>query len=300
MVYLDITLLVNGAMDAILLGFTAHLLRKKVNLVSLFIAVVLGQLPIILILFDFSALTSVSRAIIPLVMVGIGLKTKSIRDLAKGLLCFSLLTAVSGGIFYAITGWLGFGVGEGTFLTLKNLWLLPLMVLILIGGCRGWEKLQKINGFMDNVLYDAELFFDNDKILEIKALLDTGNELRDPMTDTPVMILEEREAQKVLSEQLKQFLLLPWEESPNPWTFIWNSDDDCIRKMIFISAKGINGQTWLPGIRLKAVKISQDNKVWERPITVAFVKQSLNSEGKFQALLHPEHIHKAYGKEEIA
>jgi len=300
MYYLDIILIVNGAMDAFLLVFTAHLLRKKIGWLNISLAVILGELPIIFILADHSGLLAVSKILVPLGMVSLGLKITNISEFMKGFLYFSLLAAGSGGIYYALSGWLGLTGGDGSVQTLYELWFLPLTALMLMGGYKFWEKMQKTNLFLDNILYDVELCFENDKRIKIKALLDTGNELRDPLTGTPVMLLEERVAQKVLPEKIQQFLQLPWRESQNPWSFLWNDEEYALLRMVFISAKGINGQTWLPGIRLGKVEISQGERGWEQPVTVALVPQVLSSEGKFQALLHPEHIHKPSSKEEIA
>jgi stage II sporulation protein GA (sporulation sigma-E factor processing peptidase) len=300
MVYLDIVLIVNGVMDTFLLLFTAYLLRKKIYALNILMAVFLGEFPIISIFFGLPGVTAVSKIFVPLAMIGVGLKTKAISDLAKGLLYFSLLAAVTGGICYALFGWLGLNCGKESLLTLHDLWILPLIALMLMGGYRVWEKGQRANLFLDNILYDAELCFEDDKILKVKALLDTGNELRDPLTGAPVMLLEEKVAQKVIPEKIRHFLELPWRESSNPWSFVWKDEEYCRQRMVFISAKGINGQTWLPGIRLGKAKISQGAKEWECPVTVAFVPQVLSSESKFQALLHPDHIPKIAGKEEIA
>ncbi len=300
MIYLDIVLIVNGAMDAFLLFYTAYLLRKKVHIFNLLLAVVLGELPVLFIVFGYEGPAVASKILVPLAMVRIGLNTKGIRGLAKGLLYFSLLAAVSGGIYYALASWVGLNVGGGEFLTIFDLWIFPLIALLLIGGHRIWEKMQKTNLFFDNILYDVELSFDGERNLKIKALLDTGNELKDPLTGTPVMIMEEKVALQVMPEKIKQFLQISWRENPNPWSYLWNDEEYCVQKMVFIAAKGINGQTWLPGIRIGKVKISQGQKQWEQAVTVALVSEVLSAESKFQALLHPEHIHKSAGKEEIA
>lgn len=115
------------------------------------------------------------------------------------------------------------------------------------------------------------------------------------------MLLEERTAREILPEKILEFLQLPWKENPNPWSILWKSDEYYLQKIVFISAKGVNGQSWLLGIRLGKVKISQGGSIWEeQPITVALVEQVLNSEHRFQALLHPEQIQKPVNKEEIA
>ncbi|RNC29505.1 MAG: Sporulation sigma-E factor-processing peptidase [Candidatus Dichloromethanomonas elyunquensis] len=300
MVYLDLILIVNGAMDAFLIFFTAHLLRKQMRWFNLLVAVLLGELPVFFVLFEFSGLAAVSRVLIPVTMVGIGLKTERLGELAKGLLFFSLLSAVCGGIFIALSGWFGLTGGDGVFISLQQLWMLPLTASLLWGGYRLWEKLQKNNLMLDNILYDAELSFDNGKSLLIKALLDTGNELRDPLTGTPVMIVEEKAVLHAIPEKIQEFLHMPWRESPNPWSYLWNDTEYGLHRLVFIAAKGINGQTWLPAIRLGKAKIKQGKNERELPVTVALVPQVLSSEGKFQALLHPDHIQKPAGKEEIA
>lgn len=300
MFYLDVILIVNGAMDAFLLVFTAYHLRKKIKGLNLLLAVVIGEIPIFFILLEMFALLTVAKLAVPIAMIWIGLRTKGLGELVRGLFYFSLLAAISGGIYYALSAWLGLTGGENSFLTLRDLLLLPLTAIALMAGYRFWENRQKANLFFDNILYDAELCFEEKSTLKVKALLDTGNDLRDPLTGTPVMLLEERAAHKVLPEKIKQFLQLPWQESPNPWSFFWNDEEYCFQKLVFISAKGINGQTWLLGIRLGNVKISQGDKEWEHPATVALVPQTLSSESKFQALLHPEHINISSGKEEIA
>jgi len=300
MIYLDIVLLVNGAMDAFLLVYTAHLLRKKVRSLNIFLAVILGELPVFLILSGNSYLTIAAKIVIPAAMIKIGLNTKGLKDLAKGLLYFSLLAALGGGVYYALTGWLGLNAVDGGFLTLGTIWILPLIALLLTGGQVLWTKLQKTNLFFDNVLYDVELAVEGEKPLRVKALLDTGNELRDPLTGAPVMLLEEKTALEYLPEKVASFMRIPWRESANPWTYIWNDEEYARQKMFFISAGGVSGQTWLLGIRLSAMKISQGERQWEQPATVALVPRILSSENKYQALLHPDHIDKTVGKEEIA
>jgi stage II sporulation protein GA (sporulation sigma-E factor processing peptidase) len=300
MIYLDIVLLVNAGMDAFILLYTAYLLRRKVKVLNILLAVALGELPVLLIIFDSSVLVSLSKVLIPPAMVKIGLSTKGIHGLLKGLLYFSLLTAVCGGIFYAFAGWIGLEVGQGEFISMAQLWIFPLIILLAIGGQQLWERIRKANLILDNILYDVELSYDGEKSLKIKALLDTGNNLRDPLIGTPVMIMEEKIAAQILPEKIKVFLDTPWQDNPNPWSFIWNDEEYALQSLVFISAKGISGHTWLPGVRMSKVKISQGEKQWEQGVTVALVPQVLNTENKYQALLHPEHVQKLIEKEEIA
>lgn len=297
MYYLDLTLTINATMDAFLLMFIAHLLRRKVYPLNLLAGVVIGSLPVFLIIYQYPTLTLISKILVPIVMVGITLRTRDFWNLAKGVLYFSLLAAICGGLFYALLGWLGIS-GINSY---RTLWILPLAALFLKGGYRIWEKSSKNNQFLDSVIFDTEVSFEGGKTLFVKALLDTGNDLRDPLTGTPVMLLEECSAREVLPEKILQFLQLPWKESSNPWSILWKSDEYYLQKIVFIAAHGVNGQSWLLGVRLGKVKISQGGNTWEeQSVTVALVEQVLNSEHRFQALLHPDQIPKPVNKEEIA
>lgn len=297
MYYLDITLAINAVMDAFLLMFTAHLLRRKVYILNLFTSVAIGGVPVILIIYEYSLAASISKVLVPIAMVGICLRTARILELSKGVLYFSFSAAICGGIFYAVIGWIGMsGVSNN-----KSFWILPVAAAALAGGYKIWERSAKKIQFLDNVIFDVEVSFEESKTISVKALLDTGNDLRDPLTGIPVMLLEEKTAHEILPAKILEFLSLPWKDSSNPWSILWKSDDYYLQKMIFISAKGVNGQSWLPGIRLGNIKISQGEKKWsEQVVTVALVEQVLSSENRFQALLHPEQLHKPADKEEIA
>jgi len=299
MYYLDIILLVNGAMDAFLLVFTAHLLRKKARPPNVILAVLIGELPIIFVLYGFTALEVVSKFLVPVAMVLIGLRIRKPKELLKGLIYFNLLAAVSGGIYYVLAGWLSLTAKEVLF-GVKDLWFLLLVVLLLVAGYKFWEKNQSRKLLLDKILYNVEISFGPNNNLQVKALLDTGNELRDPLTGAPVLLLEQQAALKILPATVRQFLELPWQQSPNPWSFIWNNEEYASQNLVFNSAKGIGGQTWLPGIRVSKVKFRQGNREWERGATVALVSQVLSQENEFQALLHPEHIQKFDNEEEMA
>lgn len=301
MYYLDIMLIVNGLMDAFLLFFTSCILRKRIYAFRIFAAAVIGEIPVIFLFFEYPIIFGVSKIVVPFFLIGVGLKVKNIGDLIKGLLCFSLLAGMVGGTVYALAGWLGLtGKNGEVIITLKSVWFLPLIALFLAGCYRLWEKLQKSNMIFDNILYEVELDFEGGKILKVKALLDTGNELRDPFTDKPVMLLEEKAAYNYLPEKILEFLELPWRQSANPWPLLWRYDEYYIQKLVFISVKGINGEGWLPAIRLPRVVIRQGNSKWEKKVTVALIREVLSPDSKFQALLHPEHILKPSYKEEIA
>lgn len=299
MVYLDITLLINGAMDAFLLFFTARVFRKKITPVFFSAAVMLGTIPVLLKVFGFSLLYIISKVLIPLAMVGVGLKIKSIGELSRCLLGFSLLAALTGGSIYVFTEWFGLAkIGENW--ELRNLWLLPVISLSLLVSFNLWEKLSKKNLYLDNVLYKIELDFGEKRQITLTALFDTGNDLRDPLTDKPVIVVEEKDVLQILPEKLKGFLELNWRQSVNPWSYLWKGDDYFVDKVVFIGAKGINGQCWLPGIRSTLRIFFPDNSVRELPVTAALVPQVLSKENRFQALLHPEHIREKSYKEEIA
>ena len=132
MYYLDIILLVNGVMDAFLVVFTAYLLRKKAYLPNILLAVLLGELPIIPVLYGLTTLEIISKLLVPVAMVVIGLRIRKPKELLKGLIYFNLLAAVCGGIYYVFAGWLNLSTEEVLF-TANDLWFLLLIIFLLVG-----------------------------------------------------------------------------------------------------------------------------------------------------------------------
>lgn len=293
--YLDLNILINGGMDALILTLTGRLIRFSARPGQILLGTLLGEIPVLLAFYSASPWTTVSKWVVPFLMVGAAFPTRRVITFLKAFTGFWLLSAALGGFVYAAWGWVQFdyGLGGRLFsLALNNLWVLPLGALVWSFLQRQWLRWQERNSILKQVIYQLEIDFGSEEqgVVCIKAMLDTGNHLRDPLTGYPVILLEEEVAAASLPENVRSFLKRPWKDYANPWPLLWEGDPSLVKRLVFIPFQAIDRQSWLLGIRPERVTCFDEKGSRQIKATVALVKQALSSEGEYHALIHPEHV----------
>jgi len=292
--YLDLDLLVNGSMDALLLILTARLLNVPLRSKRILGGVLAGEIPVILSAFyPVSLLFELSKFFIPWIMVWLAYPIRGIRPYLKALLLFWILSAGLGGLVYALWGWVSFNglVGNSLRIGLRNLWILPLVAALWWLGQKAWHRGLASAAQLKPSLYDLRIDFGAATgSIPIKALLDTGNQLRDPLTGTPVILVEEEVAAAGIPVELLPALKAPWRELEDPWPWLWQADPAWMRYFVFIPYQGVGHKSWLLGIRPQHVICTSSPEPREIKATLALVQQVLSTDGAYQALLHPEHV----------
>lgn len=121
-------------------------------------------------------------------------------------------------------------------------------------------------------------------ITECTGLLDTGNQLRDPITRAPVIMIELRKAEEWMPAELKKAVLEGdfdqlWENLPRSWI-------GRIR-IIPYRVTGSKGDL-LFAIKPDEVKILRE-KEWHKvdKVLIGIDVGLLSSDGTFQAIIHP-------------
>ncbi|HWQ72070.1 MAG TPA: sigma-E processing peptidase SpoIIGA [Desulfitobacteriaceae bacterium] len=294
--YLDLDLLINGVMDAFILLITGRVLKIPIKAKYVFCGILVGEIPVLLVLGPSTVWLMLSKVLIPFLMVWISFPTKNLLRLGKTVVVFWLLSAGLGGLVYALWGWINFqGVleNENLQLALKNSWLLPAAAFLWWKGQLAWKHWSNQQLILDKGLYNLEIDFgEGGGIAEVKALLDTGNHLRDPLNNAPVLLLEEAAALALMPEKICRFLQTPWRQSPDPWPLLWKNHPELLNSLVFIPYQGIGHQSWLLGVRPHRICLYENSGKRELAATIALVQQVLSSEGSYQALIHPEHIQK--------
>lgn len=292
--YLDLDLMINGIMDLFLLVLTARLLNVSTRSYRLISGMFLGGFPVFLsVYWPASFLLTLSKLLTPLAMVWISFAHVGIRVYFKRLTLFWILSASLGGGVYALWGWAEFdGSASSTFsLDTWNFWILPLGVLVWWGGQKLWLRWISNTMQLKPVLYEVLIDFGAEsKPFKVRAMLDTGNQLRDPLTGTPVLLVEEEIAATALPKDLYSILQAPWRELEDPWPWLWKEDSSLMKTFVFIPYQAVGHKSWLLGIRPQHVFFNSSNESQEIKATLALVQHRLSSDGAYQALLHPEHV----------
>lgn len=208
-VYLDIVLIENLCMNYIILFATAFIMKLKIKHVRLFISALIGGLYAVLTYMQIVKMysTMVMKIILSICMVYIAFYPKNIRAMLKEIMLFYLVSFVFGGCAFALLYFL-----KPQDILMKNgvfIGSYPLKVALL-GGIVGFivmnVALKNVKNKMSKkaLIYQVEIEM-QEKSLMVKAMLDTGNLLKDPITGIPVIIVDKEELYQIIPGRILNY-----------------------------------------------------------------------------------------------
>lgn len=193
-VYVDLLFVLNLVINTLVLAGALALSRERMHLLRLICAGAVGAFYSVLVFFPetnflFRALL---RFLVSVVMVAVGIPTPSLRRFLKALLWFYIcLGAFAGGmyLFYSFTS-LGAEMvySGGVYYVDMPLWLLLAVSFAFYGFIRLASFLQCRSKPLQT-LEKIEICID-EKYRTLIAFVDTGNHLIDPLTLSPVVLVE--------------------------------------------------------------------------------------------------------------
>ncbi len=205
-IYIDIILLENLCMNYIILFATAYIMKIKISHIRIIASSAIGAVYSIMLYMQILPIYSniFMKIVLSIVMVYISYKPKSVKAMLKQLTIFYLISFAFGGCAFALLYFvkpqeilMKNGVYIGTY---------PLKIALL-GGIVGFVityvafKIIKNKTSKKDIIYQLKITI-NEKTTNVKALLDTGNMLRDPITLMPVIVVEKQELYNFLPEEI--------------------------------------------------------------------------------------------------
>lgn len=209
-IYLDVVLVENLCMNYIILFATGYLLKRKMNHIRLVLSAFMGGIYSILAYMQILQIYShfCLKILLSVVMVYIAYHAKNIKNLAKELLFFYLTSFVFGGCAFALL----YFVKPQEILMLNGSYVgtYPLKIAIL-GGIVGFTITAICFHFVKAKLTKKDMYcnlciFFGEKQIQVKALIDTGNMLKDPITRMPVIVVEKHILQNILPDSILENL----------------------------------------------------------------------------------------------
>lgn len=205
-IYLDIVILENICMNFIILFATGIINKTKINYIRIFAASLLGGIYAVVSYMSILEVYSnvLVKVLLSICMVYIAFKSEKIKILFKQLLIFYLTSFTFGGVSFALLYFIRpqdifmkNGIYIGTY---------PVKI-VLISGIIGFAILviafKVIKGKINkNNMYcqiNINLFNNNKKV---KAVIDTGNFLKEPITGAPVIVVEKEALVDLVDEEI--------------------------------------------------------------------------------------------------
>ena len=214
--YLDLIILKEFIMDSILIITTMAVLKKKTSSIRIIIASIIGVCDTLLdifISFNFP-IRLILKIIVSILMMKIIYKTKDVKEFAKEIFVFYIVSFIYAGITItimfsrSINSFLNKGILIGKYSNTITI----ISILIGIVLITYTFKLISRNIRKDNMICELEVCIDGEKI-KLKVLLDTGNLLKEPITNMPVIIIEKKKIEHILqnTKNERKIFLIPYK-----------------------------------------------------------------------------------------
>ena len=291
-IYIDIVLIENLIINYIILYTTSIITKSKRIIWRLLISSLIGAIYSIITYVTMLQIYSnfILKIILSIIMIYVAFKPTKIKNLLKQLLLFYLTTFVFGGAVFALI----YLIKPQDILTKDGLFVgTNILKIVLLGIILGFIIISMGFKIVKNKIDKNQLFCDikiklEQKEIITKAMIDTGNFLRDPISNMPVIVVEHTLLYDVLPKEILNNLenILGGDIDKIP---------DEIRKKYISKLKVIpfsslgkqNGM--LLGIKAEEVSIKNEEEIIKKDnIIVGIYNKSLTKRGEYRALLGVE------------
>lgn len=277
--------------DFVILLITKKITKNNAKNIKLVVASFLGALYTVLTLVkELHFLSSISLKLsISTLMIIIAFTPYKLKEFIKLYSTFYLISFVFAGAALSLVYFTDSEVYimKGLFfikgITLKILLIAILLSLIIIKFTKNYffDKGNKI------LLYTTVIL--NDKIANFTGLIDTGNSLKDPISNFPVIIVEFKAIENLLPKEVQDIFKRYQENDLNIISELMDKTKNLV-KFRLIPFKSIGKENgMLIGFKPDSVKFNEFDENFNN-IIIGIYNSSLTNSGEYQALLSPEII----------
>ena len=208
-IYVDLLFFINVFFDFILLLSVSLILRRSVKIIRLIFGALVGGISIVFLFYNINSLQLFFlKIIIAILMCLVTFKFIDIKYFIKNILYLYLVSIVLGGFLYFLNiefsyknnGLIFYHEGLG----INLIFIIVVTPIIMFFYVNEQKKLKNIY----SKYYKVEIIFKNDKKILLNGYLDTGNNLKDPYKNRPIVLVEYEKIKKYI-EGSKE-LLVPY------------------------------------------------------------------------------------------
>lgn len=295
-IYIDVVLIENLIMNYIILLATGLILKIKIKHIRLIIGSLLGAIYTIIgyigILEIYSSF--ILKIILSIMIVYIAYYPQTLKKMWKELLFFYLTSFVFGGVAFSLIYIvkpqeiiMKNGLFLGTY-PLKTVILGAIVAFVIIITA---FKIIKSKISKKDLICEITVEIEGKKIIT-KALIDTGNMLKEPITNTPVVVIEHTLLYYVIPKEilnhLEEIIGGDFKEIPEE---IKNKYVSKLKLIPYSSLGKQNGM--LLGIKAKKliiVKGEEKEKIEKENIILGIYDKSLTKKGEYRAIIGMEFV----------
>lgn len=192
-IYIDLLFIINFIIDYLLLITNGIILKRKINKKRLLISSLVGEISILFLIFNINyILLLISKILLAILMNIISYEYQDLKYTFINTIYFYMLSIILGGFLY--------------FLKLNNinyfisLLLIPVIIYIY------YYQSKKNNNY--SKYYNVLICLNNNKKINCTGFLDTGNNLIDPISNKPIILIDKRLTKGVI--QIRTPIYVPY------------------------------------------------------------------------------------------
>lgn len=301
-VYIDIVFLTNFALDFALLLATAHVRKIRPNVWRISLSSFIGACYVLMMFVPTLSFfyTFVVKCLFSAVMIMTAFGYKSLGRFAGTLAAFYGVNFAAAGTVFAvhyatrssneILNGIVFTQSGGTMHRLGiSLWFVLFMAVLGIFWFRFVHSGARRRETKAQFLTEVEVTIGGTAV-SCKGLIDTGNHLYDPLTRTPVMVMEASLWREYVPEEWLAAI-----RSGEADSIVGRLDEDAGQsfpwrdRIRLVPYRGINGRTkFMLAIKPDTVKIMQgETQTVADKVLIGLDGGQLSSEGAYRAIVHP-------------
>ncbi|SDC35467.1 sigma-E processing peptidase SpoIIGA [Shouchella lonarensis] len=294
-VYLDLIWLLNVGIDYLLLACTALLLKRRFQHVRMLLGALIASAIVFLMFTPLASwfLHPLVKLVYSAMIVVVSFGYRRMTYFLQGLATFYFVAFITGGGLFALHYFFqtdadvlaylpGYGLGGPMISWIFVLICVPLVLYFAKQQVASFE-VKKVNS---EQLVDVECWIDGVCVV-VTGFIDTGNQLRDPMTRTPVMIIETHLLyEHFTKEQLDVITSLR--------TDVDHHDYPLLARMRIVPFRAVGqAKPFLAALKPDRVRLTHGGDVYEtRNVLIGLYERTLSPEATFQCIVHPQLIQK--------
>lgn len=295
-IYAEYLLIENIIINYIILYVTKRFTRTDTSKLRLFLAATVGALYAFVVFFPslrFLAKFTVKVAI-SILMIVISFTPSKLYMFIKQFATFYIVTFVFGGAAFASLYFFDIDALMASGIFYIRISDLPTHVKVLaIAIIPSYLLLKFAWSYIQGIISKERVFVPitimlNSKKADMMALMDTGNSLKDPISETPVIIAEFCAIKELLPSHVQNIFIQYKENNLEIISKIMSRASEEIKfRLIPFKSLGLeNGM--LLGFKPDNVILKDEDERVLSSIVVGIYNNTLSPDNKYMALLHPE------------
>lgn len=251
-IYIDVILFLNFAFDFLLLLSVSIILRRNVKINRIILGAFFGSISVLLLFIKINSIELFFfKIIISIIMQLIAFGYKDIRYTLKNLAFLYINSIVLGGCLYLLN--IEFSYKNEGLVFYHNGLSINFIVLLILSPIVIYIYIKESLSLKNNYsnYYKVDLYLKDNLCIKLNAFLDTGNKLKDPYTNKPIILINKKDLIFDINEF--EMVLVPFN----------TVNDHGLLKCIKVSKIDINGigvkYNFLVGIMEEKIKIDGIN-----------------------------------------